>query len=327
VKLRSRTVLFSRVPPARSTQVALVLASGALTALLASVATAQPAVQPAQAPAAQQSPTGIGVNLNITPKRLTFDRGARSATVYIYNQGTAPATFDIAMVDRVMLPTGEIKPLSEAKDQPQLKPVVDKLNSALGMVVATPRRATLAPGKGQTIRLRITPPQTAGAAEYRSHLTVTTVPPRDVGLTAENAAAERSNQLSFRLTSVFGLSIPIIIRGGAADVQGQIRDAQLTYADLSPDGVAPARRTPVLSLNLVRSGANSLFGNVEVRTKGSKDPIGLMRGVGVYTEIDHRSIRIPLQRAPGRGEQLEITFVDDDVTPGRVITRSSVAAP
>ncbi len=326
MKLRTSTAIFSRVRPIGSSHIALALASGALTALLASVATAQPAGQTQLQPAAPAA-TAVGVNLNITPKRLTFDRGARSATVYIYNQGTAPATFDIAMVDRVMLPTGEIKPLSEAKDQPQLKPVVEKLSSANGMVLATPRRATLAPGKGQTIRLRITAPPAAGAPEYRSHLTVTTVPPRDVGLTAENAAAERANQLSFRLTSVFGISIPVIIRGGAADVQGQIRGAQLNYANLSPDGVAPARRTPVLSLDLVRSGANSLFGNVEIRAKGSKEPIGLMRGVGVYTEIGHRNIQIPLQRAPAPGEQLEITFVDDDVTPGRVIARSSVAAP
>jgi P pilus assembly chaperone PapD len=294
-------------------------------AFLATAALAQ--TSPAQQAAVEPPAAATAVNLNITPKRLTFGRGERSASVYIYNQGSTPATFDIAIVDRVMLPNGDIKPLSEAETDAQLQPIVGRLRSADGMVLATPRRATLAPGRGQTIRVRVTPPTGAAAAEYRSHLTVTTVPPRDTGLTAEDAAAKASDRLSFRVTSVFGLSIPVIIRSGTADAQGTIRNARLTYADLSPNGIVPARRTPVVSLDLVRSGANSLFGNVEIRVKGGKDPIGLARGVGVYTEIDHRSIRIPLQRAPAAGEELEIAFVDDDVTPGRVIAQMSVIAP
>ncbi|HEY0627026.1 MAG TPA: hypothetical protein VGD10_09865, partial [Allosphingosinicella sp.] len=42
---------------------------------------------------AQSAVSTVGVNLNITPRRLTFDRNTRSATVYIFNQGTTPATF------------------------------------------------------------------------------------------------------------------------------------------------------------------------------------------------------------------------------------------
>jgi hypothetical protein len=110
-------------------------------------------------------------------------------------------------------------------------------------------------------------------------------------------------------------------------VQGQIRNVQLTYANLSPDGIAPARRTPVVSLELVRAGGNSLFGNLEIRAKGKKEPIGLMRGVGVYTEIGYRAVLLPIQRSPAAGEQFELTFVDDDVTPGRVIARSTFTAP
>jgi len=325
VNLQTEKLVLSRAAARsqpRSTSFAVM---GALAVLLASSTVAQ---GQGTAPAAAPAPATVDVNLNITPKRLTFDRGDRSATVYIFNQGSTPATFDIALVDRVMLPTGDIKPVSEAKTEAQLKPVVDKLKSAEGMVLATPRRATLAPGKGQTIRIRVTPPATADGSEYRSHLTVTTVPPRDVGLTAEEASAERSKQLSFRINSVFGLSIPVIVRSGPANVQGEIRGARLNYANLSPDGVAPPRRTPIVTFDLVRSGTNSLFGNVEVRSKsGGKDPIGLMRGVGVYTEIGHRSVQVALQRTPAAGEQLEITFVDDDVTPGRVIARSNLAAP
>jgi hypothetical protein len=229
------------------------------------------------------------------------------------------------MVDRVMLPNGEIETLSQAEKQPELAPVVSHLASAKDMVIATPRRATLAPGKGQTIRILVTAPAAPGAAEYRSHLTVTAVPPRDVGVTAEEAAAaERSNRLSFNVTPVFGISIPVIVRSAPADVRGAISDVHLSYANVSPDGVAPPRRTALLSFAVDRSGANSLFGNIEVRSK--KALIGLARGVGVYTEIDKRTIQIPLQRAPSPGEQLDITFVDDDTNPGHIIARTSFVA-
>ncbi|HEY0627690.1 MAG TPA: fimbria/pilus periplasmic chaperone, partial [Allosphingosinicella sp.] len=229
-------------------------------------------------------------------------------------------------VDRVMLPNGEIKAVSEVSASPEFKPVADKLQSAQQLVIATPRRATLAPGKGQTIRIRVSPPP-AATGEYRTHLTVTTIPPRDVGLTAEQAANQRPGELSFRIQSVFGLSIPVIVRPGDVDVKAAIENVSMSYADISPDGVAPPKRTPVLSFDLTRAGSNSLFGNVEIHgAGGQKAPIGLARGVGVYPEIDRRSIRIPLQRAPQAGEQLSIVFTDDDAKPGSVIARSSFTA-
>lgn len=262
----------------------------------------------------------IGANLNITPKRLTLNRGQRSATVYIFNQGTAPATFDIAMVDRVMLPNGEIVATTEAARDPALKPIVDRLHSAGDMVVVAPRRAILPPGKGQTIRIRLSGPASGDAAEYRTHLTVMTVPPRSVGLTAEEAAAaEQSNQVSFTVATVFGVSIPVIVRPAPADVRAQVSNLRVRS---SPDGKAA-----ILSMDLDRLGASSVFGNIEVRVRGEKSPIAIARGVGVYPEIDKRSFEISLPRQPRSGEQLEILYIDDDTSPGRTIAKAILAIP
>ena len=190
----------------------------------------------------------------------------------------------------------------------------------------TPRRAVLPPGKSQTIRLRLAA-EADPATEFRTHLTVTTVPPRDVGLTAEQAAAGANNQLRFVISSAFGLSIPLIVRQGGADIRAGIENVHLGYAEVSPDGVAPARRTPVLDFDLVRQGASSLYGNVDVHSaRASGQPIGVMRGVGVYTEIDRRSMQVPLSRAPAPGEPLEVTFTDDDTSPGKVLARSTVGS-
>jgi P pilus assembly chaperone PapD len=282
-------------------------------------ASAQPSAQPEQAPQLD-----VAVNLNITPKRLVLERGNRSGTVYIFNQGSVPATFDISLVERVMLPSGEIKPLAEARTEPQSQAIASKLASAQSLLVAAPRRVSLAPGKGQTIRIRATAPADA-VGEYRTPLTVTTVPPRDTGVTAEQAREGGAGQLSFQITSVFGLSIPVIVRPGPVDARGAIENMRLSHADISPDGVAKPVRTPVVRFELRRVGANSLFGNVEVRSARGKDrPLGMARGIGVYPEIDSRMIQIPLRRAPLAGEQLEIIFTDDDSSPGRITARSTL---
>jgi P pilus assembly chaperone PapD len=300
-----------------------VVAFGMLGIVFASTGLAQEAAAPAPAP--QSAAASPGVNLNITPKRLTFARGQRSATVYIYNRGDAAATFDISMIDRVMLPSGDIRPAEDAAVDPQVNSSILRLKSAQTMVVVSPRRATLQPGKGQTIRIRVTPPAGGEAAEYRSHLTVATVPPRDFGFTAENAAAGRPDQLSFRVNSVFGVSIPIIIRTGSAEAEGKIRNLRLTYLDLSPDGLVPPKRTAVVMFELARAGASSLYGNIEVRSR--KEQLGLARGLGVYPEIDQRTVSIPLRRSPTEGELLEVTFTDDDASPGRIVTKTTFNAP
>lgn len=299
-----------------------------LTAFVGGSAAAQePAAQPAAAPVITS--TTIGANLNISPKRVTFDRAGRTATVFIFNQGSAPAMVDIGMVDRIMLPDGQITPVDEALTKPELKALVERQKSAKDMIMITPRRATLPPGKGQTIRIRVAP-DASGAnsvGEFRSHLTVTTIPPRDVGLTAEDAASANPEQLRFVVNSVFGLSIPLIVRLGPPDIRASIENAKVEYDNISPDGVAPARRTPVLTFDLVRVGANSLFGNIEVRSGKTRagDPLGVARGVGVYTEIERRAMRLPITRAPNPGEPLEITFTDDDTSPGTVVAKGSVA--
>ena len=298
----------------------------ALAALALAVLAAPPAVSQAPIDAA----TGIGANLNVSPKRLTLDRTQRTASVYIFNQGTAPAVFDVALVDRVMLPDGRIAPLDEALQEGAAKPFAERVISAKPMLLAAPRRVTLAPGKGQTIRVRAAPgADLAPAAEYRTHLTVTTVPPREMGYTAEQAAALKPDELKFSIRSIFGVSIPVIVRLGTPEIGARIENARVEVANLSADGVSPPKPTPVLKLDLLRTGANSLFGDLEVRGQERRDDglIGAARGVGVYTEIDRRTIQVPLSRKPRKGERLEIRFNDWDTSPGKLLAAGDLVTP
>ena len=288
------------------------------------------AAQTAGAPNAPDlSNISVNANLNISPKRVVFTGVGRTSSIYIFNQGTTAGTFDIQLVDRIMLPSGQIVPLSDLEQNPSYKPVADQLKSAREMLLTTPRRARLAQGKGQTIRIRAGAPGVVEPGEYRTHLTVTAVPPADVGVTAEEAASTREGELRFRVNSVLGVSIPVIVRVGPVDVRAGIENVRFSYEQITPTPGAPPRRTPVVSLDLARLGHSSLFGNVEIRgatERAPKAPIGFVRGVGVYPEIGRRNLQIQLTRAPAPGEELEVVFRDDDVAPGKQLARITLKA-
>lgn len=286
---------------------------GAMMALLPSAGLAQNSPVP-QAPAA---------SINLTPKRITFDRPGKSATVSV-STGSGSGAFDVEMIDRVMLPDGQIIPLADAAGKPE----AERLKSAKSLLVVTPRRIRVAPGAGQTIRLRAGASPDLAPGEYRSHLTVTGIPPADTGLTAEQAASQKEGQLSFRINSVLAISIPVILRVGPIDVRAAIEKPELSFETISPDGQAAPVRTAILKFELVRQGANSLFGDLEIRgSKKGGEPIGAVRGIGVYPEIDRRLVTVTLTRLPTPGEQLEIQFTDDDSKPGTVLSKASLTAP
>lgn len=254
----------------------------------------------------------VGADLNISPKRVVLDQGERTATVYIFNQGDTAATYTVELVDRVMLPSGEIV---AAKDRPDVA-----VASASDLVQYTPRRITLQPRTSQAIRVRARPAGT-GQGEYRSHLTVTALPSEDAGFTAEQAVAGEDG-LSIRVVALFSLSIPIILREGAVDAHATIENVS----------VVPAAETggrPALSLDLVRNGANSVYGDVEVHAGSGANSrvVAAVRGVAVYPETPRRTVLIPLPETVARGEAVRIVYRDDEVNKGAELATATLLAP
>lgn len=312
----------------------LLAAATLSAALLGSDSWAQPAPPPAPAPAAaaptaaagpagpaaNATVTNVGANINISPRRVVLDRAHRTATVTVFNQGSGPGSFRISLVDRVMLPDGQILATSESATHPQMQPQLDRLRSAAQMVRVAPSRVTLAPGQSQTIKLQLVAPPENPSGEYRTHLTVATIPPPTSGITAESAAAGNANALSFQITAVFGISIPAIVRFSEVDAQAKLENVHLESGTSSTGA-----RQAVLVFDIVRAGASSLFGNIEVRPVGKKSElIGVARGVGVYPEIDRRTLRLVLARIPAAGEKLEISFTDDDSSPGKLLATAAL---
>lgn len=260
-----------------------------------------------------------GADLNISPKRVVFGAADRTATVFVFNRGTEPAVYAVELVDRVMRPDGQIVAATAQTPVPSAKP----------FITYTPRRVTLAPGESQTIRLRVLRPADLAAGEYRTHFTVTALPPEDTGLTAEQAGAPlREGQVGTRITTLISLSIPLIVRQGPADATAALEGVRYAVETVQTETGASAQ-VGVVTFDLARRGAGSLYGDIEVRgDRGARgEPIGGVRGLGVYPEIDRRNVRVVLTRIPAKGERLTVVFKDDDAAPGVALATAAVVVP
>lgn len=297
----------------------IVMMPGLLAMLVPAMAVAQQAPLQIAAPKADSTQVTVPVqtaaaNINITPRRIIFDPSKRTEAVYVFNQGTTPVTVDVALVDNAMLPSGEIVPLSRLADR-GAEAIGAKVRSAKPFVLAAPSRLILPPGQGKTVRVRATLADSGAPAEYRTHLTVTTVPPADSGLTAEQAAAAEKGELVLRIQSVFGISIPLIVRGGTPDATGSI-------GAITP---AATRDGPALSVTLQRKGTTSLYGNLELRS--AKEVVGVARGIAVYPEADERQAIVPLLRPLKKGEVVTAVYSADDGKKPVEIASGAYTAP
>lgn len=264
-----------------------------------------------------------GADLNISPKRLVLGGANRAGVVYVFNRGTTGATYSVDLIDRVMLEDGQILAVDEVQPGSVGTAVADRVASAKRMITFSPRRVTLAPGESQTIRVRVLTPPGLAAGEYRTHLTVATLPPEDTGFTAEQAGALQDGQLATRVTALLALSIPLIVRHDIGPAVARLDDVRLQPAGSDPS--APA----TVALRLGRSGLGSVYGNLEVvaqPARGKPQVVGAVKGIAVYPEIDSRAVTVPLLREPTAGERLQLRFVEDDGAAAKALATADVGA-
>lgn len=285
-------------------------AVAAVLVILSGSAGAQDAPQ-GQAQEVSASAPATSGDVNLTPRRIVFgprDRGVKEITVFNRTNGTA--TYTITLADRAMTTDGA---LIAAEDAPAAeKP---RLRSALSFIRYSPRQMTLGPHESQTVRLQARPPAGEPPAEYRTHFSVTATPPPDTGVDiAAAASGTRSDLLQVRVTPIYGIMIPIIVRTGELSAQTSISDVHLVESE--------GRRAIGFAIN--RSGDRSVYGGIDIFLEGSGSPkkIGGIRGLGVYGEIDHRNVVIPLDsKAPavGAGSRVKIVYTDDELDPGKIL--------
>lgn len=297
-------------------------APAAKPAAAAADTTGQP---PADAPTNAQAPAGavggLG-DINLYPKRVVVDDRNRVASVGVYNKTTNTGDYDITITDMMMTSEGKLVELATAKDG---DPIKAKVKTASEMVRWSPHRFTLAGNESQIIRLMVRVSPDLPAGEYRTHFSAIAVPPGDDGLTIDDATKgkQAANGIGVKITPRFGISIPVIVRVGDTTLNTGLKDLSVISV---PNGEKQIR------LTITRSGTRSSFGDVIVTAPGAPKPVGLLRGVGVYTEVDERTVFVPVDpkldaKFIAKGAKLSVSYDDDDVAPGKNLAKQDFTIP
>ncbi len=221
-------------------------------------------------------------DLLITPKRVVFEGNKQKEELNLVNIGQDTAIYAISFLHYNMTEDGNFI-------------VIEKPDS--GQMFATPylrifpRRVTLAPREPQVISLQVRRKADMAAGEYRSHLYFRAE--KDNKPLGMANTIQDTTQLQVQLIPIFGLSIPIIIRTGAVNVNATLTNLKM---ELQQDTI------PCLKFTINRTGNISIYGDVAVMyfpEKGNSYQVGSVMGIGVYTNITKRNVTIKLNTKPG----------------------------
>ncbi|MBW3549828.1 MAG: hypothetical protein KY442_03095 [Proteobacteria bacterium] len=137
-------------------------------------------------------------------------------------------------------------------------------------------------------------PAALAPGEYRSHLLFAQQPDPagagDAGITD----AGQTEEIGVALTALIGVSIPVIVRHGETAAEVSLTDLALQRA--------VAGQSPVLSLDMQRSGNRSVYGDLTVSfapTGGAAQVVGRAGGVAVYTPNAVRRVGLVLDPPHG----------------------------
>lgn len=242
-------------------------------------------------------------DLLITPKRLVFDGTKRVEEINLANIGTDTASYTISFVQYKMLEDGKFVPVPDGDTS---------IKFAHKSLRFFPRSVRLAPKEAQSVKVQLIKSNELTPGEYRSHLYFRALPKNAALGEEEETKPADSSALSIKLTPIFGISIPTIIRVGSTHVQSSFSNAQVNRKN--PDQVFALA-------NLNRVGNISSYGDITVLYYGADNkPITVcyMRGLAVYTPLDTRKLQLPLSKEPGvdfaRGK-LQILYTDQAPKP------------
>ena len=214
-------------------------------------------------------------DLMIMPKRIVFDGNQRSHEINLANTGSDTATYAISFLQYKMTEDGKFEEATE--------PEVGQ-RFASDFLRYYPRRVSLAPNEAQTVRVQLTRSGNLEQGEYRSHVYFRAVEEQTaLGIDEEQEA----DGISIQIKTVFGISIPVIIRHGESTTSLEIENLNL---DLT-------KEVPLLSMTLKRNGNMSVYGDLKVEhvlETGISTEVGLVKGISVYTPNSLRNFTMPL---------------------------------
>ncbi len=243
-------------------------------------------------------------NLLISPRRIVFEGSKRSIDMNLANIGKDTATYAISLIQIRMNEDGNFQTITEPDPGQRF---------ADHYVRFFPRTVTLGPNEAQTIKIQLLRSGELTPGEYRSHFYFRSVP--RIKPLGEEEAPKDSTSITVKLTPIFGITIPVIIRVGESTANVTLSDLRL---ELINDTI------PKISMVFNRTGNMSVYGDLTVdliSTTGKIIRVGIANGIAVYTPNAKRRFQFNLNQVPGvdfkSGTLRVIYSAPSDVKPVR----------
>src|SRR4030042_1176006 len=159
-------------------------------------------------------------DLLITPRRVVFDGSKRSMDLNLANTGKDTATYAISLMQIRMKEDGGFETITDPDPGQRF---------ADRFIRYFPRSVTLGPNEAQVIKLQLIRSNELTAGEYRSHFYFRSIPKlKPLG---EEETVKDTTSISVRLTPIFGITIPVIIRTGESTAKVSLSDLALDISD------------------------------------------------------------------------------------------------
>lgn len=234
-------------------------------------------------------------DLMVMPKRLVFDGSQRSQEINLANTGKDTAIYAISFINYKMTETGSFEQIENPEEGQRF---------ATEFLRYFPRRVTLAPNEAQTIRVQLARTGNLVEGEYRSHMYFR-AEEKQQALGEEDVHSAES--ISIQIKTVFGISIPVIIRYGATNASITISNMDLNFSD----------EKPRLTMVLKRNGNMSVYGTLHVEHISLQEKvteIGLVKGISVYTPNSQRrfSMELNSKNLSLNEGRIRVTYKADD---------------
>jgi P pilus assembly chaperone PapD len=241
-------------------------------------------------------------NLLITPRRVVFEGSKRSMDLNLANTGQDSATYAISIVQIRMKDDGGFETITEPDPGQHF---ADK------NIRFFPRSVTLGPNEAQVVKVQVIKINELTDGEYRSHFYFRAIPKSNP--LGDKEPVKDTTTISVKLTPIFGITIPVIIRVGEYS-------ANVTLSELALQIVNDT--IPRLSMAFNRSGSMSVYGDLTVEhvsPQGKITRVGIANGIAVYTPNTVRRFQLNLNQAAGmdyKSGSLKIRYsAPSDVKP------------
>ncbi|MEY8213577.1 MAG: fimbria/pilus periplasmic chaperone [Colwellia sp.] len=230
-------------------------------------------------------------SLLISPLRAMLNERDRSATIILINSGDKTRTYRVGWTEKSVTPAGGYHELTKAEQK--------KFPIASPMLRVSPRQVTLAPGERQMVKVAARRPKGLADGEYRSHLTFTILPEK-------NLVEERDIQRAagIKLNVFLNYSIPVLFRQGNLTHKSTIKAVKLVKNKKTG--------TVNIHVNMSHAGKFSTTGSIFAYwTPNGSDKetlVGTLNSVNFFPEVPNRMFTLMGQKFNPKKGKLRVIY-------------------